>query len=274
MTVWAKAISWDKLKSALTCPLQLQYKIDKKPYQATGNNYHRQLGILVQKGFELYFNQRINLDPRGRTPEIQEKIIAKVLAADLVKDEELTYPDEKDFETFKQDVADHMRKGFLLFAMHGVLTQTVDSEKKWNSVFRGMRTFAMIDFQYNSPAGLWIYDGKGHTRKDADPRQVKYYALSVAAAGNKLAGAGFLYWNHDFEEIDVSPMALREFIETELEPVLPLMKKLRDGTSETLEPKPSPTNCNFCNWRQVCEHSTYKRKEQEDPGIKFKEVKL
>lgn len=118
--------------------------------------------------------------------------------------------------------------------------------------------FGMIDFLREGRSGHYLFDGKGHAKKNADPMQLVYYAVAVAASGHKIAGGGLIYWNHDYEKVDLSPAALRQFIDNEFTQVRPIFEKLKNGTNEQLEARPEESRCKQCNWRNVCPFSATK----------------
>ena len=124
----------------------------------------------------------------------------------------------------------------------------------------------MMDFYLSVPGGVGVYDGKGHIKKNANPGQVLYYALGLTASGRKVVDAGFIYWRHGFEPIDVSPAALRVFIEEQVEVVKPIFDQLKAGV-ETLPATPSKETCKWCPWKLSCLESAYRRPEVIDPTL-------
>jgi len=260
MTTWNYPISWSKLKAALECELQLQYLVEKRVPSDTGPNYYRNLGSLVQFTFEQYFNQGINRTEKGRRPETMVKVTEKILASKYFGALETTYPNSKNEETLKQECREQTRKGHEEMGRTGLLDKPVKSEVKWRAVFRGLRIFALMDFTYEGKEGTYVYDGKGHAKENADPRQLVYYALAIAASGKKVAGGGFYYWQHGYREVDLSPKAIKEFIDGDLSSARKVFERLRTGTDEFIA-NPSPQNCNWCGWKSSCPSSLYKRRE-------------
>ena len=153
----------------------------------------------------------------------------------------------------------------------GILKRKVYSERKWNATFRGLRTFAQIDFQYFENGRIHIFDGKGHKVMNADPRQVQWYALTVAASGKDLGGGGFIYWKHGFDPIKLDPTSIQEFIKRDVDKAFPVLQRLKKGTDD-LPPNPSPSVCNLCKWKKSCNASPYFMAEVTNPTTQ--EVKL
>lgn len=277
MTVWNKTWSWSKLKLAMTCPLALQWEIDRKLYTSGRNNWHSTKGTIVQKLFELYFNQKINLKPKGRTEEVLKKCLAKLFESPIFTTLDVDYPPDKGVAELKAEIQEDVLKGFELMSQEGIVTQAVASEQKWTAQFRNIRLYAQIDFQFYKDGAINIFDGKGHQQKNADERQLKTYGLVVAAAGQKLGRGAFLYWKHDSVDVDISPAGIKKFIEEDLDPVMPVLLRLKNGLEhdEVLPHKPSPENCFHCGWRTSCEHSAYKKEPVEDTTptqVGFKEM--
>lgn len=272
MTVWNKPISWSKLSAALTCQRQLQWVLDKKPVTYSHSNYWASSGTLVQKSLELYFNQGLHLKPKGHSAEVVGRVVDKVMASPLFTALEVHYPPEKTPETLHAEVRKDAMAGFALMEAEGLTKTKVESEIKWSSGFRGIRLYAQIDFTARSEKGLSLWDGKGHAKKDADPRQLLYYALAVASAGVRLDRGGFFYWKHGTVPIDVSPPAIKAFVEEHLDPLGDLFARLKTGISEDLPTNPSPAACGRCQWKTNCPDSKYRRKEVTPEDLARTEV--
>lgn len=266
MTVWRHAISWSKLKLALDCPLALQFTIDKKPHPRSMMTPPQAKGTVVQFIFEQYFNQGINLKPGGQDRGTMEKIIERILSSKFFEttSAQISYPHNKTEEDFKEEVRAQTLTGFDILKDMKLTTFKVRSEVKLNGVFRGFRMFAMVDFLREGQSGDFLFDGKGHAREDADPRQVVYYALNRAASGRKIAGGGLIYWNHGFRKVDVSPAALKAFVENEFAEVRPIFDELKAGTNREFEARPEYEKCRKCNWRNICEHSAAARPPMQE----------
>ena len=253
MTVWRHAVSWSKFKLALECPRQLQYACDKTPHGNYAPSYWATLGTMVQFVFEIYLNQRVNMRPGGDNKSVVMKVAEKVLASPKFTETVVNYPQGKTEEELKNDIRSQVSKGYDILKKMGVTTKPFDSEKKWNSVFRDFRMFAMIDFFLDQPTAR-LYDGKGNREMDADERQILYYALAVSASGRTIKDAGLIYWNYDYKPVDVSPKAIKEFIDGDFAEGKPYFDKLKKGLEpgELLEARPSSKTCGWCNWRHIC----------------------
>lgn len=258
MTVWKHSVSWSKFKLALECPLQLQNTIDKKPHGFGDGTYYTSLGKLVQFVFEQYFNQKVNLRPGGQEYGVIEKIFDRVIKVGYLDNLKVTYPHNKTEEDLIDAAKKHLENGFRVMKEMGLVKLAVRSEVKWNSVFRGFRMFGMVDFIRDGKSGMYIFDGKGHANKNADPRQVVYYALAIAASGHKIAGGGLIYWQHDYVPVDLRPEALKHFIDNEFAEARPWFEKLKNGTTEEFPARPEESVCKTCNWRNTCPFSKAK----------------
>lgn len=257
MTVWRYGISWSKFKMASECPHQLLQAVKKTPYGEARPNYYMNLGTVVQKVFELYFNQGINLKEGGRTQEVLFKCAQKVVNSKWVAELGITYPPGKDEESLRSEVVAHVMGGFLQFQELGLLDKRLRAEVDWGSTFRNLRLFGRMDFVYDTPEGVYIYDGKGHKEKTADERQLIFYSLVANASGKKVLGAGFLYWQLGFVSVDVSLPKIQAFIESDFNEASEYFHMLKTGV-EFLPAKPESNRCWLCNWCRVCEFSARK----------------
>jgi hypothetical protein len=265
MTTWKWPVSWSKMKAALTCPLQLQYAIDKKPTTNEWPNYWRELGITTQKTWELYFNNRFNTDPKGRRPEVPLKILDRILVGKDHLQKQIRYPEEKSPDTFRNEARAHIERGFAEFEEMGAIQREVSSEEKFRPVFRGVRLYLQTDFRWTTPRGVTIVDGKGNKRKDADPAQLLMTALGLQAMGMTVTEMGFLYWQHGYEEVDVSAPALKEFADGPFAGALDTFRHLRGGIAE-LPAKPADRSCFLCPYREACPASLHRKKAPTSPA--------
>lgn len=255
MTIWRKPVSWSKFRLALDCPQSLLFTLENKPVIEYPPNYYAELGKIVQYVFEVYFNQGVNLRPGGDKIGVVEKVLDKVLKSDYFQLKKITYPLGKTEAMLIAAVTEHVRKGFVLFHEQNLLNKPLKSEVKWNAVFHSMRMFAMIDFLYDDNGHLELYDGKGHSKKgSADIRQLLYYGLAIVAAGRSLKRGGFLYWQHGFEEVDVSAKALKEFADGPFKQGQKVIQMLQVGV-DSLAPTPSTNACRYCPWKLTCTSS-------------------
>jgi CRISPR/Cas system-associated exonuclease Cas4 (RecB family) len=264
LTSWRHSVSWSKFKLGLpgACQLQLRNTIEKRPPSDPGTTYYQDLGKLVQYAFELYFNQGINKTAKGRSPEVMERVIDKIWASDHIPKMGTTYPMGKSETDLRREARIQVLNGHDIMRTMGILDRPLKSEVKWNSIFRGFRLFGMVDFIDDHKEGVGVYDGKGHVQKNADPKQVLYYALAIAASGKKILKGGLIYWRHGYEPLDLSPRALRDFIDGEFQAGREVFDRLATGTDD-LPPNPTSQNCNFCSWKTACPASVYRRREAD-----------
>jgi hypothetical protein len=131
--------------------------------------------------------------------------------------------------------------------------------------------FGMMDFITAADGGLYLFDGKGNAQTDADVRQLLYYGLILMASGKTVKGGGFLYWKHGLQKIDLSPSALKHFVDSEdYQKGVEVFRKLREG-ADKLAAIPSSSNCQYCEWKASCPVSHYKKEftdmEQSEVGF-------
>lgn len=264
MSTWNRPISFYRLKFAWSCPRALQYSVDKVPPSDVGPNYYMQLGTWTQYTFELYFNQEVNLKLKGRSLRVIERVTEKVLASRKFQKEEISYPLGKTEDTLKEEIRRHVRLGFQTMDAKGLTRKKLRSEVRWRATFRGLRLYCQIDFLHEDGQRVDLYDGKGHAKEDADPRQLVFYALALAAAGRRPREAGLIYWQHGYRPVDVSPLAIRNFTEKDLDPALEWFNKLKEGTNETFPARPEPDRCWRCGWKSICESSPYRKPRRDD----------
>lgn len=276
MSTWKYAVSWSKFVLALECPRKLQYTVDKKPAPGySDTTFYKDLGIVVQFIFEQYFNQGVNQKPGGREPKVIEAVTEKILSSGYLQALKTTYPHNLDEEQLISRIREHTKSGFQIMNDIGITKHRIKSEVKWSSIFRGFRIFCMIDFLRETRQGVELYDGKGHAQKNADPRQILYYALAVAASGKAVNKAGLIYWQHGYEPVDVSPAAIKHFIDTDFKEGRQYFELLRKGTRETFEARPDKRRCRWCKWNQLCPESAVKlpaMKENLPDEVSFSEI--
>lgn len=260
--IWRKPVSWSKFKTGLDCPMKLGFELSKTPSSVSRPTFYADLGTIVQKVFEEYFNQGVNLKNGGDQVRVVEAVTNKVFNSVWYNQIKTSFPYGKSEDDLKSEVLRLVQNGFEQFKSLGLIKRVIRSEVKWSSVFRNMRMFGMIDFVIEDGNAVKIYDGKGHAQKNADPNQLLYYGLMVVASGRKLKHTGFFYWKHDFEEVDASPEALKVFVDGEFERGRELFYKLQQGT-EDLPATPSEKVCNYCQWNRTCKYSAVKPKEVE-----------
>lgn len=269
MSSWTYSISWSKMSAALKCPRMLQHLVDKDKPSDVSPTFYAVKGTMVQKVFELYFNQRVNHGSRGDDPEVTLEIFSRLERAGFVKAANPSYPMNKNYAILLQEIREDLLSGFKVLEDMKLLKKNIRSEVKWNGVFRGLRLFAMIDFVQNTGQNsVGIYDGKGSAKPNADPKQVLHYALNVAASGVKLTKSGLIYWKHGFHEVDVSPKALKAYVDEDVNRVRPLFEELKHGFSGEMDTNPSSENCKYCLRKSACKDSYYYKEPQDvrEPG--------
>lgn len=262
MLIFRKSVSWSKFKMALDCPLALQKTLEKQRYVISWPNEAQIKGKIIQKVWELYFNNKMNLHPKGRSVEVVMKVLDRVLASPWLVSEKLVLKNNSTDESFKADLQRVLAKAYEVVAQMKLLQYEVRSEVKLASVFMGFRMFGMLDFLVEVKDGVMLFDGKGHAEENADERQLLYYALALHAAQKRVLGGGFIYWQHKYRPLDLSPLRLKQFVDDEFAKGRRVFEQLKVGVLE-LPANPSSENCFFCNWKRTCDSSVYKKQDVE-----------
>lgn len=264
MTTWSKSVSWSKFKMALDCPLQVQYLIEKKRGAPRVSSYHQMLGKLVQKAYELYFEHRMNLMPKGQDPEIPVRLVERVVQSGWMEKERepLVLPDGVTKAQLVDEAKVLARSGFVGVKQSGMLDHRVRSELQVATTWQGFRMFGMHDFVVEKD-GYFLFDGKGNRETDAEPMQLLYYGLQLHSTGKPVRGGGFIYWRHGYQPVDLSPAKLKEFVEGPFQKGRKVFDLLRVGV-EKLEATPSAKACFRCSYRNTCDESVYRRAPPTD----------
>lgn len=256
MTVFRKSISWSKFSLALKCPLSLQKTIDKEFSVLRGpSSPSAALGKLVQKVFELYFNNDFNLKEGGQDPKVLIRVLDRTLVSKWAEKEGVD-PEQR------PDALEQVLKGLEIFREQKLLGHRIRSEVEMKVVFDGFRMFGMLDFLMETMNGAYLYDGKGNVSKNADPNQILYYGLMLHAARKKLIDGGFIYWRHGFERVPLDAKSLYDFVHGDFARGRKVFDLLKEGVNE-LEATPSNSSCYWCLWRKTCAHSVCKKDPSE-----------
>lgn len=258
MSVWRKGISWSKFKLALSCPLALQKSIDKESSIEWRPTYHAQLGTTVQKVFEVYFNQGVNLKPGGDQESVITKCADIVLASKWFDGLAISYTPTTNSDTMRVTVHEHVLGGLRQFRELGMLARPIRSEVDWGATFRNLRLFGRMDFVVHEGDGVYLYDGKSHQKENADERQLLFYALVASASSKTVLGGGFLYWGLKYHPVDLSAAKIKEFVDDCFSGVSPIFERLKTGI-DVLEAKPEKGRCYWCAWGRTCKFSLVAR---------------
>ena len=256
MITWRKPVSWSKFRMALDCPKALELALADTPPSDISPNYYAVLGQCVQKVFEEYFNQRVNL--RSQKPATISKIAQLVIESDWYDKMEKTYPFSVSEETLIKRIHEDTQTGFDAMDHAGIVDKMVTSEVPVRSEFRGLRVFAWCDFIINWPnTEIELWDGKNTKHMTADPRQLYWYAMVLMSKGHNISKGGFIYTKQGVsKEIDLSPQRIMEFINTDFVQGRKYFDQLQEGIT-AFAPTPSKKTCKWCPWRRSCTASHY-----------------
>jgi hypothetical protein len=256
---WNKPISWTFFENLDTCPRKIEHRLRGVPDDTVWPSYYADVGTIVQKVYEVYFNQGINLKETAKEKGIDlvvvKRVAEKVLTSKWAREVlgATTYPDGKEEADLVKQVRFDVENGRTALWNADILNKPVRSEVRSPGEARGIRIFAFVDFVRKTDEGEEVYDGKSKSRPDADDRQVVWAALT--RKGVDVVKGGILYWRQGFHQVDVSTKAQLEFLEEHLDPLIPTIERLKTGVV-SLEAKPSDGNCLMCRWNRSCEEST------------------
>lgn len=268
-----RGLSWTMFKRILDCPRQAEYAIREKggdPDAArvqTTPTYHADAGTIVQKLFECYFNQGVNLREGGTRPEAIAAACARVLASKWAARviAATTYPDGKTEADLRRFVAESAASGRQALFDAGILEKQVRSEVPSPGEADGARIFSLIDFLVKTPEGVYIYDGKINAAASADPRQLWYAAL-----GRKepVLGGGFVYWKlGKFVPVPMGQRTLEEFRRGDFAKGMDRWGPVMGRGVDSLEPEPRYAVCRWCSWNGRCASATMSRRRTPDYNL-------
>lgn len=245
-------------KKMMDCPKQAEYAVRERlgdescVISRDTATYHADAGTIVQKLYELYFNQQVNLRPGGMSEQTVANAIAKVLSSKPVTKilAETTFPDGKTMADLRTFIVTSAATGRKALFDGGVLDQPMRSEVASPGEVDGYRIFAFIDFLRTTEKGVYIYDGKINASASADPRQLWYAALT---RDEPVLGGGFFYWKLGrYVAVDMSPEAIQKFKEGDFAESRRRWEPILGPGVESLEATPSYAACRFCNWNGMC----------------------
>lgn len=271
-----RGLSWTMFRIMVSCPKQAEYAVRDRlgdPSAAREQNtptFHADAGTIVQKLYELYFNQGVNLRDGGTTDEVVARCATKVMASPWAEKilEKTTYPEGKTHKDLLQLIATGVAKGRKALFAAGLLDKEMKSEVNWSGTFEGFSVFSRVDFVVETPRGAFIYDGKINGQANADPRQLWYAALARRESGRPVLGAGFLYWKlGKFVSVPVDDATLEKFIKGDFAEGRKRWLPVMGPGVESLDPTPSFSTCRFCAWNGKCPSAQMARARTPDYNL-------
>lgn len=237
------------------CPLSYKWKyVEKKVPKTPPNMYYAFPGTVIQKIFELFYNDEWFLK-RGqcrefmynKAPEIFENILKKMTVdwnADISK---------KSKHTVYEEILEMIGKNLDVIKEYQLLGKLAKSEYKLQSYFEKNEYVLLtskIDFLIHNKDGIQILDGKATSNKSnylKDPTQLFFYAMLFKYKYKRYPDKiGYWFWRDgiikyiDFDDSHINT--------------------LKDEIKETLfkiykqkfDPTPGYKNCLFCNYKDEC----------------------
>lgn len=267
-----KGISWTLFKRALECHTKVEFhRRDMPQRNSVWPTYYADTGSTVQRVFELYFNQGVNLRPGGAHPDKIISVGEQVLAQDpqtLNLLAATTFPSGKNRADLMALIRGDIKNGVHALHAGGLLAKRVKSEVGLGGDLAGYRIFGQHDFIVDNGDGtVDVWDGKSMSQKNADKNQLRFYVKTIDIPVRR---AGFLYWRQgEAVEIDISEGAMQATLMKQWAEAVPVWEKLKVGILH-LEPTAKDSNtCFRCAWQDVCQYSgrMKKRVDMSGPNI-------
>jgi hypothetical protein len=253
----------------------LQHEIDKRPYDIQMPTYIFDVGKYVQRIFEIYFKNEINLRPAGQSVAVLLKLADRVLTAPT-EDLHTTYWPGQSREKLEAVVRECVEKGFTTLQELKLLDRKTECEVPETVMFPGRRLglYAQLDFKWVYKDHVRIMDGKSSKdleKNATDERQLLFYALVMRLKGFQVADSGFLYYRHTFKPVDTSSAAIRTFLDGDFDRGYKIFEQLYSGVME-LEATPSKEVCGDCRFRLTCSASVLRTVPLPDDGNRTMEL--
>ena len=252
-------MSYNTYNLLKTCPKRIELIIKKVPEYAFFPTYHLQLGALVQKVFEIYINQHLykSLDNHYK---ILRPIIIEQLRSNWFTSRKLTYPKDKDFKTFINDVYECVKVGLVTWQDTQVFkwAKDISSEVEILSELDGIVLKSRVDFLIRDHQdGYHVYDGKCNQHFTADPEQLLFYGAILYLNSLDVRELGFLYWRYGWNPQVLNVKKIEEFIDNKLFPMRESFRRVT-GEFQELPAYASKDNCRWCAFKIACPESAYK----------------
>lgn len=265
-----KGISWTLFQRAEKCERSAEYHRRHTPKKnSTWPTYYADVGTAVQRCYELYFNQGVNLRPGGTAPAKVALCAEMVLTRDAMLQalfNETTFPDGKKRQDLFDQSRSDVQSGLHAINSAGWLDRPVRCEVKAPGKIKGWPTFGSIDFLVQNPDGSEdVWDGKATSQANADVGQVRWYALSRRSSGKNVTGAGIIYFRQGRAvPVPLDAESVAPFLER-FAKVEHVWEQMRGGALSLPATSRDSHTCHWCNWSSSCPDS-YTRRMPVDLG--------
>ena len=247
------------------CPLSYKWKyIDRKVPKEIPNYYYAFQGMVIQKLFELFYNESWYL----KKDKCREYIFSRApdIFAEVLKYCTIDWHDRIAKKTKQQVYEAYLEMIPIALATikeHKLLGAYAKSEEKLQAFMDDKYTVltAKMDFLIKNQNGINILDGKNTSNKSTytkDPTQLYFYALVFYLRYNvwpdKLA---YWFWRDGkvvYIDLDKDKV---EALKVEIKDVLYKIFKKK------FEPNPEYKSCLFCNYKEDCLYRTKKIAENK-----------
>lgn len=248
--------SYSSVKFFEKCPYayKLHYVDRLKPIELP-SKYHAISGIVIQKVFENFYNDRWYLKGVETSNHIHSKlpdIYNNTLSKNYVDWEQAPKTSEELFLEIKEQIAPSIKA----IKENKLIGQKNQSEKRVKMFFHDNIVQGSIDFVIQKDEELILLDGKDvkseNKVKFLDSDQLFLYSVLLA---NQIKQAptkiGFLCWRLGrVEWVDFSIEQLKTFKEEFNNRVWAIRKAFKWNK---FKPTPSAESCIFCPYKQQCE---------------------
>lgn len=232
------------------------------------SRHHAVMGIVIQAVVEKMYNDELYRDP-PRLSVFMEELVEVYWAKETAKPR--NFIDYRDSGMSEQEMIQTCKDGALGFLKtmkaHRLLGPYAKAEVDlvgWVDKYLkiGGRADTIIR---RDDTGITIIDGKNSKRKQADPDQLRWYALVFKLAFKKLPDRlAFVYYRYPYGDEYIDPQtgekAVEEgvewvdFTEDDLRGLALRAQEARNGMrKEKFAPSPSPDNCRWCDYLSICE---------------------
>ena len=238
------------------CPqsYKWQYKDCRTP-KTPPNMYYAFPGIVIQKIFELFYNNEWYRKGKECRPFIYTK--AAEIFSDVLRYTKVDWESEIAKKTKQQvyeEILEMIGRNLDVFKEQKLLGEVSKSEYKIQSYFGDNKYVILnskVDFLIESKTrGVQILDGKATSNKAdyvKNPTQLFFYAMMYKLKSGRYPDkVGYWFWRTgEVVYIDFDDTVI-ENLKVEIKDILYKIYK------EKFDPTPSFSNCIFCNYKEEC----------------------
>lgn len=299
-------LPWTNLRYYENCPQQLLWLkgwkgIDcgggpgqPKPRPKKESRHHPVMGMLVQSAVEALYNDELWVDPKNLTENmlrVVDREWVRLLRGNYINWNRAGMSADEMLDVCREGVVGYIQtmKAHKLLSVEYAKAEVplIGWIDKWNPV----GGTADVIFR-REDTGITILDGKNSRRKEADPDQLRWYALLFRLAYKRMPDRiGFVWYRFPYGQPARSPegdllyeedgetvkieqgVQWIDFTEDDLrglaQRALDAKKAMR---KELFEPRPEPSYCKRCVFEDVCEARQAQRKKNSEKRNKNRRI--